>query len=190
MAEVAYKPDDFGWFPLSRRLVASSIWFGPAETLKVLIYMIERATNPMNPYPGDVIGCGEPLARSIGITEAELDQALNVLCGPDEASHSQANAGARLEPLTISGKVIGYRLINFGDYNDGAIERGAVKRKLRATERAKKAAQARWHPKQDSATKYMCDALIDGQRCDQPAANAMTGNVYCDVCITRLRPTY
>ena len=145
MAEVDYIPDEFGWFKLSRRMIGSSRWVrGSPETVKLMVYMLERASSPQNPYPGDVIEVGETLATHTCLPREGVDRALSELLSDDLDSFGTKASGAFLEPLTNDGKVVGYRIVNFSRYNPGLIEGSAVRRKQSRERKARKAALKRW----------------------------------------------
>jgi hypothetical protein len=145
VAEVTYDPESHGWFRLSRRLVSSSRWVkGSPAAVKLLVYLVERATNPMNPTPGDVLECGAVLAHNVAMSEELTAAALAELLGPDVDSRSKRAGGAVLEPLTMAGSVVGYRLVNFEEHNPGDMERGAARRAETRRRKAKAAAESRW----------------------------------------------
>lgn len=145
MAEIPYTPDDHGWFPVSRRIVQSSRWVkGSPAAVKLLVYAIEKATNPLNPYPGDIYETGSVLAHNLSLSDEQAAAAVAELCGPDADSQSSKADGAVLEPLTREGRVVGYRLVNFEAHNPGAQERGEAARARRRSEKARAAAARRW----------------------------------------------
>lgn len=145
MAEVKYTPDDYGWFPVSRRFVGSSRWsLSDPTTIKVMIYLLERASNPMNPYPGDVREGMTQIGFGACINPEECETALKDLLNPDVESQSGKSNGAFLEELTCDLRVVGYRILNFQEYNPAAVERGAAKLAERRSNAGRKAALARW----------------------------------------------
>lgn len=145
MAEVDYIPDEFGWFKLSRRMIGSSRWVkGSPETVKLMVYMLERASAPQNPYPGDVIEVGETLATHTSLTREALERAIGELLSEDLDSFGAKANGAFLEALTNEGNVVGYRIVNFRRYNPGLVEGSAVRRKQSRQRKARKAALKRW----------------------------------------------
>lgn len=142
MSDAAEEPTvgDEGWFPVSRRIVRSSRWFREApETIKLLFFVIEYATNPMNPVPGTILLGLSAVAAMSGLPAEKAEMALASLCAADSESRSKENNGAVLD--RIDG---GYRLVNFDMYNPGLIEKSAVKRKERRERAGRIAAQARW----------------------------------------------
>src|SRR5512135_3013198 len=101
MPEVPYEPDEHGWFRVSRKLVHSSRWFnGTPDAVKLMIFLLERASDPMNAWPGDVFMVGAPLAAGAAIPQKACDKAVMELMGEDPDSQSQKKRGAFIEPLT------------------------------------------------------------------------------------------
>lgn len=144
--EVKYSPDEFGWFKVSRRLIGSSRWASSKHsTIKLMIYMLERASHPMNPYPGDVREVGQQLAWGAGLDISDYGEAISELLAADKESQSGKGNGAFLEELTCEGRVVGYRVLNFTEYNPGIVERGAVRLAEKRKERARHAANSRWN---------------------------------------------
>jgi hypothetical protein len=159
--EIEYTPNDYGWFKVSRRLVTSSRWFTCSPgAIKLLVYMLEQASNPMSPHPGDILQVGSSLAVAAGLPdEGEFNAALSDLLGPDEDSQSTKEKGAFVVPLTRNEKTVGYRIVNFDEYNPGVRERSEVMKKQRRRAAAKKAAAARWGKAEEAlATAHKAEA--------------------------------
>lgn len=147
MAEVEYEPGLFGHFNVSRKLVSSSRWVrGSPAAIKLMVYMLERASNPMNPYPGDIRETGNALAHFSGMKDPPglCEAALSELLAKDPESQGGKSGGAFLEELTSDGRLVGYRVLNFAEYNPEAMVRSIGKQKARAQRRAIRAACVRW----------------------------------------------
>ena len=134
-----------GWFKVSRRLFDSSRWYKEdAQTLKLLLFLIGEAQNPMNPAPGTVKIADLGLAGRTGLDVAWVTQAIDRLCEEDKDSRSAPETGGDRRTLErIPG---GVRLLNFDLYQPGLVDNAMV-RAARRHERAKKAAAARWGKK-------------------------------------------
>jgi hypothetical protein len=145
MPEVPYDPSAEGFFKVSRRFTSSSRWFTCSPwAVKLMVYMLDWGSNPMNPHIGDVMQTGPALAAKAGIPHDHIDAAVKELLGEDRASQSQKKSGAFIEELTRQGKIVGFRILNFDEYNPGARERSERYKRIARQERAKKAAEARW----------------------------------------------
>lgn len=132
---------DEGWFKVSRRLLDSSRWFreDPA-TLKLLLFLIAEAQNPLNENPG-VVRIGDTgIASRTGIPVAQVKSAIDRLCGPDDESRTPGEDG---EGRTLERVPGGVRLVNFDLYHPTMVDY-AMSRKAARIERARKAAAARW----------------------------------------------
>jgi hypothetical protein len=129
-----------GWFKVSRRLLDSSRWYReePA-TIKLLVFLIAAAQDPLNECPGTVLIGDTGLAMRTGLTPEYVRAALDKLCEPDPESRSVEGDGATLE--RVPG---GVRLINFDLYHPGMVE-GAMRKRAARTEKARRAALARWN---------------------------------------------
>lgn len=171
MAELGYVPEEFGWFKVSRRFVASSRWTrGSPEAIKLMIYCLEQASRPNNPYPGHLVECGDVLAARCSLTREQCDRAVGELLGEDPDSFGGSRGGAFLEPLTSEGRLVGYKVINFERYNPGVVETSAIRKSQKRKSRASKAAIVRW--------KKTCQF----PECPRPAAVRIggTGRFYCE----------
>lgn len=126
-----------GWFKVSRRLFESSRWHrDSAEALKVLVFLIGKAQDPMNLEPG-VIHMGETaIAAQTSLPLPSVRAALAALAAADPESRTRRDDGCTIERLEDGS---GYRLVNFDEYHPGEQERAEARR-----EKARKAANARW----------------------------------------------
>lgn len=169
--EVEYALEDLGWFPISRRFVGSSRWVqGSHLEVRLIVYLLERASHPMNPKPGDVMETIPTIARHNGVSEAEATEAMNKLLGPDEYSQSQEAEGAFIVPLTREGRIVGYRVVNFHKFNPYAQEKADLAKKRRAL--ARSAAMKRWHPESYCSTK----------KCTNQGLITYAGKTWCEEC--------
>jgi len=136
---------DEGWFKVSRRLLDSSRWFreDPA-TLKLLLFLIAEAQNPLNENPG-VVRIGDTgIASRTGIPVATVKAAIDRLSGPDDESRTVGDDG---EGRTLERVPGGVRLLNFDLYHPTMVEHALAKKSVRI-ERARRAAAARWGKKE------------------------------------------
>ncbi len=128
-----------GWFKVSRRLLDSSRWFREEPpTIKLLLFLIAAAQDPMNENPGTVLIGDTGLAARTGLAVDYVRNAIDRLCAPDSESRTPAADGQTLE--RVPG---GVKLVNFDLYHPGMVE-GAMTRKAARIERSRKAAAARW----------------------------------------------
>jgi hypothetical protein len=160
LAEIEYDPQDEGWFPVSRRFTNSSRWIrSTPQAIKIMVYLLEKASNPMNPHIGDILETVPVIAAGTKLSEQEVTEAISDLCGPDECSQGQALNGAFLETLTRGGNVVGWRVVNFDLYNPGVRERSEKRKAEKRVAKAKNAASIRWE-KAKSAAKELEDGDI------------------------------
>lgn len=136
--ESADHSGDF-WFKVDRRIFESSRWDALESAGKVvLLYLIAKAQDPLNPTPGQIMQADSVIARMVGVKAAEVTRAIDALCEPERNSRTAANEGRTVERITG-----GVRLINFKLFHPAMIE-NALARKAVRSERARKAAEARW----------------------------------------------
>jgi hypothetical protein len=137
---------DEGWFKVSRRLLDSSRWFreDPA-TLKLLLFLIAEAQNPLNENPGTVRIGDTGISSRIGVPVAQVKAAIDRLCGPDDESRTPGEDGVGRTLERVPG---GVRLVNFDLYHPTMMENAMMKASARR-ERARNAARARWGPKRE-----------------------------------------
>jgi len=135
-------PDyDDGWFKVSRRILDSSRWFiEDSDTIKLLIFLIAEAQNPLNPVPGTVLIGDTGIASRIGLPVSKVKKAIEKLAGPDEESRTPGPDGLGRTMERIPG---GVRICNHHLYHPGMLESANAKKAARV-EKARKAAQARW----------------------------------------------
>jgi len=132
---------DDGWFKVSRRMLDSSRWFNEdSDTIKLLIFLIAEAQNPLNPIPGTVLIGDTGVASRIGLPVEKVKAAMARLLGPDEESRTPGPDGLGRTLERIPG---GVRICNHDLYHPGMIESAIAKKAIRV-ERARKAASARW----------------------------------------------
>ncbi|MGE5747308.1 MAG: hypothetical protein ACM33U_08605 [Solirubrobacterales bacterium] len=137
---------DEGWFKVSRRLLDSSRWFReePA-TLKLLLFLVAAAQDPLNENPGTVLIGETGLAARTGLSVDYVRTAIGRLCDPDPESRSVEGDGATL--ARVPG---GVRLVNFDLYHPNMVE-DAMRKKAARSDKARRAAQARWAREQRDA---------------------------------------
>ena len=132
---------DEGWFKVSRRLLDSSRWYREEpEVIKLLVFLIALAQDPMNENPGTVLIGDTGLASRTGLEVDFVRSAIDRLCSPDPESRSVENDP---EGRTLERVPGGVRLINFDLYHPGMVEHAIAKAAARS-EKARKAANARW----------------------------------------------
>ena len=130
-----------GWFKVSRRLLDSSRWYREEpQVIKLLVFLIALAQDPLNEEPGTVRIGDTGLASRTGLPVEFVRDAIDRLCAPDPESRSVENDP---EGKTIERVPGGVRLINFDLYHPGMVESAITKKALRV-EKARKAAAARW----------------------------------------------
>lgn len=130
-----------GWFKVSKRLLDSSRWFREdPRTLKLLLFLIAQAQEPLNEEPGTVRIGDTGLAARTGLEVDYVRAAIDRLCEHDPESRSLGEDG---EGRTLERVPGGVRLINFDLYHPGMVESALVKKAARV-EKARKAANARW----------------------------------------------
>jgi hypothetical protein len=128
-----------GWFKVSRRLLDSSRWFREEpETIKLLLFLIAEAQNPLNENPGTVLIGDTGIASRTGLPVEKVKRAIDRLCETDEESRSPAEGGRTVE--RVPG---GVKLLNFDLYHPSMVEHALAKKAARR-ERARRAANARW----------------------------------------------
>lgn len=144
-----------GWFKVSRRLFDSSRWHreDPA-TLKLLLFLVGQAQDPLNPEPGTVLIGDTGLASRLSLPVETVRRAIERLCLPDPESRSQPSETLERVPG-------GVRLVNHDLYHPGMAESMVVKRAARV-ERARKAAAARWGRRVNPD----CDHMAEQERFD------------------------
>lgn len=126
-----------GWFKVSRRIFRSSRWYkGSPESIKVLLFLIGQAQDPLNPTPG-LVQMGETaIAHQTGLTVDAAAAALEWLCSPDAESRTRTDEGCTVMRLEDGS---GFELVNFEPYHPGEREKAEARR-----EKARRAANARW----------------------------------------------
>lgn len=98
--------------PLMASLLRSSIWDQPHATRIVWITLLAGSDQH-----GEWHGALPGLAREAHVSLEEAEQALEVLCSPDEYSRSKGSGGRRLEELEDGS---GWRIINAKEYRNRA----------------------------------------------------------------------
>lgn len=132
---------DEGWFKVSRRLLDSSRWFRESpETIKLLLFLVAEAQNPLNELPGTVLIGDTGIASRTGLPVTTIKSAIDNLCGSDDESRTPGEDGAGRTLERVPG---GVRLVNFDLYHPAMVENAMMKKAARS-ERARKAANARW----------------------------------------------
>jgi hypothetical protein len=132
---------DEGWFKVSRRMLDSSRWFREdPETIKMLLFLIAEAQNPLNENPGTVRIGDTGIASRVGISVEHVKAAIDRLAGPDDESRTPGEDG---EGRTLERVPGGVRLCNFDLYHPRMVENAMQKAAMRS-ERARNAANARW----------------------------------------------
>jgi hypothetical protein len=132
---------DEGWFKVSRRLLDSSRWFKEApETIKLLLFLVAEAQNPLNDRPGTVLIGDTGIASRTGLPLKSVKEAIDRLAGDDDESRTPGEDGAGRTLERVPG---GVRLVNFDLYHPAMVENAMMKKAARI-ERARKAANARW----------------------------------------------
>ena len=136
--------DDYGdgWIKVSRRLFDSSRWHREdPPTLKLLLFLICEAQDPLSSHPGTVLIGDTGLASRTSLPVGQVTLSIEALCRPDPESRTTAQTGGRSETLErVPG---GVRFVNFDLYHPGMIEQFEVRRQAR-TQKARAAATARW----------------------------------------------
>jgi hypothetical protein len=133
------QPD--GWFKVSRRLLDSSRWFTEdPQTIKLLVLLVALAQDPLNEEPGTVRIGDTGLAMRTGLPLEVVRASIDRLAAPDPESRTVEHDP---EGRTLERVPGGVRLINFDLYHPGMTE-NALYRKASRTEKARKAAIARW----------------------------------------------
>ena len=132
---------DEGWFKVSRRMLDSSRWFKESpETIKLLLFLIAEAQNPLNENPGTVRIGDTGIASRVGLPVEQVKEAIDRLAGPDDESRTPGDDG---EGRTLERVPGGVRLCNFDLYHPAMVENAMAKKAARV-ERARNAALARW----------------------------------------------
>ena len=132
---------DEGWFKVSRRLLDSSRWYREdPQVIKLLVFLIAQAQDPLNDEPGTVRIGDTGLASRTGLPVELVKQAIDRLCAPDPESRTITYDP---EGRTLERVPGGVRLINFDLYHPGMVEHAMAKKAARV-EKARKAALARW----------------------------------------------
>lgn len=132
---------DEGWFKVSRRLLDSSRWYREEpQVIKLLVFLIAQAQDPMNEEPGTVRIGDTGLASRTGLPVEFVRQSIDRLCSPDPESRTVTYDA---EGRTLERVPGGVRLINFDLYHPGMVEHAMAKKAARV-EKARKAALARW----------------------------------------------
>lgn len=132
---------DEGWFKVSRRLLDSSRWFKEdPPTIKLLLFLIAEAQNPLNERPGVVLIGDTGIASRTGIPLKDVRASIDRLCGDDDESRTPGEDGKGRTLERVPG---GVRLVNFDLYHPSMVEHAMAKKAARI-ERARKAALARW----------------------------------------------
>ena len=132
---------DDGWFKVSRRLLDSSRWYREEpQVIKLLVFLIALAQDPLNENPGTVLIGDTGLASRTGLPVAFVRDSIDRLCSPDPESRTVVYDA---EGRTLERVPGGVRLINFDLYHPGMVE-SALAKKAARSEKARKAAQARW----------------------------------------------
>lgn len=130
-----------GWFKVSRRLLDSSRWYREEpQTIKLLVFLVAQAQDPLNEEPGTVRIGDTGLANRTGLTVEYVRKAIDRLASPDPESRSVGNDP---EGRTLERVPGGVRLINFDLYHPGMVENAMYKKAARI-EKARHAAIARW----------------------------------------------
>jgi len=130
-----------GWFKVSRRLLDSSRWYveEPA-VIKLLLFLIGQAQDPLSPTPGTVLIGDTGLAARTGLPIEVVSKAIDRLNAPDAESRPGNDPhGRTLE--RVSG---GVRLLNFDLYQPGMVD-SVMARQAARSAKARRAAQARWN---------------------------------------------
>ena len=136
---------DDGWFKVSRRLLDSSRWYREEpQTIKLLVFLIAAAQDPLNDCPGTVLIGETGLAMRTGLDVEYVRAALERLSQPDPESRSTEGDGATLE--RVPG---GVRLVNFDVYHPGMVE-SAMQKQAARSEKARRAADARWAKRREA----------------------------------------
>ncbi len=132
-----------GYFPTARRIVGSSLWISKSsDAFKLVSFILNVATDPMNAHPGEVRMTGRTLAHALALPFERSEAAVAELLAPDPDSHSKLRDGAVLAPLKQHGEVFGYRMVNFDTYHPGLREQRAAAKAARK-EAARKGGRAR-----------------------------------------------
>lgn len=132
---------DEGWFKVSRRLLDSSRWYREEpQVIKLLVFLIAQAQDPLNENPGTVLIGDTGLASRTGLTVDFVRSSIDRLCAPDPESRSVVYDP---EGRTLERVPGGVRLINFDLYHPGMVE-SALAKKAARIDKARKAANARW----------------------------------------------
>lgn len=132
---------DEGWFKVSRRLLDSSRWYREEpQVIKLLVFLIAQAQDPLNENPGTVLIGDTGLASRTGLPVEFVRSAIDRLCAPDPESRSVVYDP---EGRTLERVPGGVRLINFDLYHPGMVE-SALAKKAARIDKARKAANARW----------------------------------------------
>ena len=135
---------DEGWFKVSRRLLDSSRWFKEApETIKLLLFLVAEAQNPLNENPGTVLIGDTGIASRTGLPPEKVKAAIDRLAGSDDESRTPGDDGAGRTLERVPG---GVRLCNFDLYHPSMVETAFAKKAARI-ERARHASKARWGTK-------------------------------------------
>jgi len=132
---------DEGWFKVSRRLLDSSRWYREEpQVIKLLVFLIALAQDPLNDNPGTVLIGDTGLASRTGLPVDFVRQSIDRLCSADPESRTVVYDA---EGRTLERVPGGVRLINFDLYHPGMVESVLAKKAARS-DKARKAALARW----------------------------------------------
>lgn len=141
---------DEGWFKVSRRLLDSSRWFmEDPQTIKLLVFLVALAQDPLNEEPGTVRIGDTGLAQRTGLQIDFVRAAIDRLSSPDPESRTVTYDP---EGRTLERVPGGVRLINFDLYHPGMVENAMYKKAAR-TEKARKAATVRWDRAREKAAR-------------------------------------
>jgi hypothetical protein len=135
----AEQKHDEPFFKMSAGVVDSSLWWNEsAQTLKMMLYAIRKASELTGPRDGTFRMADAGLFRVCGLTPEEGRASLERLLGPDLESRSKEHEGRRLE--RIAG---GFRILNWKAYHSDDESRAAYQQ--RRKEESRLAALVRWH---------------------------------------------